>query len=219
MKRGRRHPDLTHAPALARVAIGTAAGLPAGALEAAFGPTDAAPLVAWDALALTYICLTWWLIWPLDSGRTAHRAVRPDRTRAVSYVLLISATLASLVAVGIVLFQAGRSSGTAEVLRVALGVGSIVVSWTLIHTVYTLRYATTHYGEPTGAIRFNQPEAPSYRDFAYLAFTIGMTLQVSDTPLTTTGIRRTALLHALTSYLLATMILAAMVNLVAGLSR
>jgi uncharacterized membrane protein len=219
MEHGRRHQYLTHAPALVRVAIGAVAGVAAAALAVAFGSTEAAPLVAWDALALTYICLTWWLIWPLDSGGTARRAVRPDRTRAVSYVLLISATLASLVAVGIVLFRAGRSSGTAEILRVTLGVGSVVVSWALIHTVYTLRYATTHYSEPNGAIRFNQPDAPSYRDFAYLAFTIGMTLQVSDTPLTTSPIRRTALLHALTSYLLATIIVAAMVNLVAGLSR
>jgi uncharacterized membrane protein len=60
---------------------------------------------------------------------------------------------------------------------------------------------------------------PSYADFAYLAFTIGMTYQVSDTALRTTAMRKVALRHALLSYLFGAVILAAMINVVAGLFR
>jgi uncharacterized membrane protein len=211
--------DLTHAPALVRVAIGVVAGVCAAVLDVMFGPTRAAPLVGWDALALTYILLTWWLIWPLNAGQTAHRATRHDPTRAVSYVLLLTAAVASLVAVGVVLFGASRSTGTAELLRVALGVGSVVLSWAIVHTIYALRYATTYYSDPSGGVDFNQPDPPRYHEFAYLAFTIGMTFQVSDTALTTTLIRRTALFHALTSYPLAIVIVGGTVNLIAGLSK
>ncbi|MDQ1394509.1 MAG: hypothetical protein QOF30_3486, partial [Acidimicrobiaceae bacterium] len=55
--------------------------------------------------------------------------------------------------------------------------------------------------------------------FAYLAFTIGMTYQVSDTNLTSQEIRRTALRHGLLSYLFGTVIIAATINLAAGLVK
>ncbi len=211
---------LTNAPAVARVAVGLVAGAAAATLQALFGPRAAAPLVGWDALALTYVCLTWWRIWPLNNEQTARRATRHDPTRTVSYTLLLAAAMASLAAVGVVLFQATHSKGAAEVLRVALGVGSVVVSWALVHTTFALHYARSYYADHGGAgVNFNQAQSPSYSDFAYLAFTIGMTFQVSDTSLTTTALRRVALFHALISYALGTVILAATVNLIAGLGK
>jgi uncharacterized membrane protein len=87
-----------------------------------------------------------------------------------------------------------------------------------VHTVFTLRYANLYYSGKAGGIDFNQPDLPTYTDFAYLAFTIGMTFQVSDTSLRSGIIRRTALRHALLSYLFGTGILATTINLVASLS-
>jgi uncharacterized membrane protein len=118
-----------------------------------------------------------------------------------------------------VLFQATRNHGRTELLRVLLGVGSVVVSWALVHTTFTLHYARVYYTEPGGGIHFTETELPRYTDFAYLAFTIGMTFQVSDTVLTSSQLRRTALIHALSSYLLGTVILASTVNLIAGLGK
>jgi len=212
--------NLTNVPAGGRVAIALVVGVSAAILVTVFASPTAAPLVGWDALALAYVILTWWRIWPLDAGETARRATRHDATRTVSYTLLLLAAFASLAAVGVVLFQASRSKGTTEDLRVTLGVGSVVVSWALVHTTFTLHYARKYYIDLDACgVEFNQAERPRYSDFAYLAFTIGMTFQVSDTPLTTSDIRRVALIHALMSYLLATVILAGTVNLIAGLSK
>jgi uncharacterized membrane protein len=212
--------NLTNVPAGVRVALALVVGATAGVLVGLFASPTAAPLVGWDSFALTYVALTWWRIWPLDAPDTARRATRHDATRTVSYALLMFAAFASLAAVGIVLFQASRTKGTTEILHVALGVGSVVVSWALVHTTFTLHYARKYYIDQGGCgVEFNQEEPPRYSDFAYLAFTIGMTFQVSDTALTTTGIRRVALFHALISYLLATVILAGTVNLIAGLSK
>jgi uncharacterized membrane protein len=86
-----------------------------------------------------------------------------------------------------------------------------------IHTVFMLRYARTHYQSPHGAVDFNEEEPPRYLDFAYLAFTIGMTFQVSDTNLTTKPIRRIALSQALLSYLFGAVIVAIAINIVASL--
>ena len=46
-----------------------------------------------------------------------------------------------------------------------------------------------------------------------------MTFQVSDTDLTTKDIRRTAIRHAVLSYMFGAIIIAATINLVAGLSK
>ena len=94
---------------------------------------------------------------------------------------------------------------------------SVGLSWTLVHTVYAARYATMFYATKHG-VDFNEPLPPRYSDFAYLAFTIGMTYQVSDTDLTNKEIRAVALRHALLSYSLGAVVLATTINLVAGLA-
>ncbi len=95
---------------------------------------------------------------------------------------------------------------------------SVLLAWAVVHTVYALRYADLYYSLE-GGIQFNEVEAPDYRDFAYLAFTIGMTYQVSDTNLQAKAIRHTALRHALLSYLFGTAIIAMTINIVAGLAH
>jgi uncharacterized membrane protein len=125
----------------------------------------------------------------------------------------------SLLAVGLVLMRAGNSSGAAKSLQAGLSLASVVLSWGVVHTVFTLRYARLYYTGSDGGVDFNQDDPPGYGDFAYLGFTIGMTFQVSDTELTATEVRVTALRHALLSYLFGAVILAATINLLAGLAR
>ena len=102
---------------------------------------------------------------------------------------------------------------------IALGVLSVALSWALVHTVFTLRYARSFYSAPDGGIDFNEDDAPTYLDFAYLALTIGMTFQVSDTNLTTKRIRRIALVHAMFSYLFGAIIVALVINVVSSLLK
>jgi uncharacterized membrane protein len=176
------------------------------------------PLLCWDCSALVYVTWVWVKIWRLDAEHTAQLAVPEDPTRATSDLLTLGAAVASLAAVGIVLGRAASSQGTTQELLAALGVASVVLSWLVVHTVYTLRYARLYYGaSPNGGIDFNEDDPPVYSDFAYLAFTIGMTFQVSDTDLQTKEIRRTALRHGLLSFLFGTGIVATTVNLIASL--
>jgi hypothetical protein len=102
-------------------------------------------------------------------------------------------------------------------LHAALAVVSVALSWTVVQTVFTSHYARLYYSHPAGGIDFNQEAPPRYGDFAYLAFTVGMTFQVSDTTLQTSALRAAALRQALLSYLLGAVILATTINLVAGL--
>ena len=142
-----------------------------------------------------------------------------DPTRHGSDVLLLLASVASLVAVAVVIVHAGHTHGIAKALQTTLGIGSIVVAWLVVHTTFTLRYAKLYHDGEAGGVDFNGDAAPSYADFAYIAFTIGMTFQVSDTSLTSSTMRSNALRHALLSYLFGTVIIATSINIVAGLAK
>jgi uncharacterized membrane protein len=149
----------------------------------------------------------------------AERCPGTGVSAAAADALIITASVASLLAVTLVI-AAGRASGSgARDVRAALAVASVVLSWLVVQTVFTSRYARLYYTGPDGGISFNQETPPRYSDFAYLAFTIGMTFQVSDTNLETPVIRATALRHALLSYLFGAVILATTINLVSGLLK
>jgi uncharacterized membrane protein len=204
---------------MAPVIIGVVAGVLVGVATAASGYYAMAPLLAWDVAALVYLGWAWRAIARFDAEATAGHAGIEDPTRRVSELVLLVAAVASLAAVGVVIVRAASVHGAEKATATTVGIASVVVSWILVHTIYTLRYARLyHDGEP-GGIDFNQAEAPRYRDFAYVAFTIGMTFQVSDTNFNNSALRSNALRHALLSYLYGTVIIATAINLVAGLTR
>jgi uncharacterized membrane protein len=128
---------------------------------------------------------------------------------------MLIASLASLAGVGYLLMAETSKGG--DVVAAAVGILSVAASWFAVHTVFTLRYARLYYEGGGNGIDFHQ-DTPTYADFAYLAFTIGMTYQVSDTDLNARNIRATALGQALLSFLLGAIILAVTINLVAGLA-
>jgi uncharacterized membrane protein len=202
---------------LASWAAGSVIAVVAGLLS------DIAPLydglLAWDVGGIVYLSWVWLANRNLDAESTAQVAVREDPTRPVSDVVLTVASVASLGAVISTIADAAKQSGAARGLLVALGITSVAASWFVVHTLFTMSYARLYYTDEDGGISFNTDEPPIWTDFAYLAFTIGMTFQVSDTDLQTQGLRRVALRHMLISYLFGAIIIAVTINLVAGLSK
>lgn len=177
-----------------------------------------AATIGWAVACVIYIAWVWIVIGRLDATSTSAHATREDPTRTVADILIVLAGVASLIAVAFVLLQAKGSHGTTKDLLAGLALASVALSWFLVHTVFTLRYAMLYYSGQDGGIDFNQKEAPTYLEFAYLAFTIGMTFQVSDTNLESRSIRATALRHGLLSFLFGAVILATTINLIAGLA-
>jgi uncharacterized membrane protein len=199
------------------VALGAAV---VGGAAAAFASAGRmAPLTGWDILALVYLGWTWAAIWRLDPASVEADAKREDPGRRVADLMLLSAAVASLIAVGAVLFGASTASGDLKYVQAGLALVSVFLSWSLVHTVFTLKYARLYYSGLPGGIDFNDTGAPDYHDFAYLAFTIGMTFQVSDTNIQSKPIRRTVLRHAWLSFPLVAVIIATSINLVSGLAR
>lgn len=177
-----------------------------------------AATIGWAAACVVYISWVWTVIGKMDARATATHATREDPARATSEVLIVLAGTASLVAVAFVLVQAKGSHGSTKDVLASIAVLSVALSWFLVHTLFTLRYARLYYTGVDGGIDFNQKEPPSYLEFAYLSFTIGMTFQVSDTNLEAPDIRATALRHGLLSFVFGSVVLATTINLIASLA-
>jgi uncharacterized membrane protein len=205
-----------HAPAMRRAVIVVAIGLVVTVVLLPLVAWELAVIGGWDAAAATFLVTVWPIIARADSTQVAHLSAREDEGRADAAVLLVAAGVASLLGAGFALALAGRSDGAARLLLIGAAVLTVTLSWTLINTVYTLRYAHLHYASGSGGVDFGEGNA-DYRDFAYLAFTIGMTYQVSDTTVRDRRIRRTVLSHAFVSYLFGVVIVAGTVSLIAGL--
>jgi uncharacterized membrane protein len=210
-----------HPLEIRRAAVVAAIGVVAAAVVVPFVTWAVAVVVGWDAAALAFLGSVWPMIRRADGAHTERLAMREDEPRGSATVLLLGASLASLLGVGFVLGLAGRHEGRPRVLLISVAIITVVVSWAVVNTVYTLRYADLHYGSAAGGVGFADPAGswrPAYRDFAYVAFTIGMTYQVSDTSVRDPAIRRTVLGHAVLSYVFGVVIVAGSVSLIAGLA-
>jgi uncharacterized membrane protein len=211
-----------HAPALRRAIIAASIGLIVALVLLRFMTWELAMVGGWDAAAFTFLMTIWPIIIRADSSHAEQLATREDETRGSATVLLLGASVASLLGVGFALSLAGRHSGPLRVLLIGVAVLTVVLSWTVVNTVFTLRYADLHFSSAAAGIHFDDsagPQRPNYRDFAYVAFTIGMTYQVSDTAIRDPRIRRIVLSHAILSYLFGVVIVAGSVNLISGLVR
>jgi uncharacterized membrane protein len=207
---------IRHVRALTRVAVCGAAGLLVVVIASTVCPWQVTSLLGWDAAATVFCAWVWAVTHAADAPSTEQHATREDDSRTAADLILVAASAASLLGVATVLLLASERSGVTRALMVGLAVVTVVVSWLAVQTVFILRYAHLYYLDG-GGIDFHSDEPPHYRDFAYVAFTLGMTYQVSDTNLSSKRIRSAALRQALISYVFGIAVIAITINVVAGL--
>jgi uncharacterized membrane protein len=200
------------------VATGAGAVVLAATLVAG-GTWTVAVTGGWSAAAAVFLIWVWLIIGRKDARETAKWAQAEDVSRATADAILLTASVASLIAVGFTLIAAGHKSDATKWLMVALGVASVSLAWATVQTLFTTRYGDLYYTAPVGGIDFNEDDQPDYIDFAYVALTIGMTYQVSDTNLQAKLIRRAAVRHALISWMFGVVIIAITINIVASLAH
>lgn len=197
-----------------RITVAVVLGLLAGLLLTWREPAAAA-LGAWAVTGLAYVAWTWLVVVPMDAQATSEHALREETGRTVTHAIVLLAAVASLGGLVAVLVGGGLRGDPVTASAV---LAAIVASWGAVHTVFALRYARMYYTDPVGGIDFHQDAPPRYTDFTYVAVTVGMSFAVSDTDIGSSAFRRAAQVHALLSYLFGTVIVALLVNLVAGLA-
>ncbi len=208
-----------HASSTKKLLISFGTGLIASILVLLSGHVLFAPVIGWDVAGITFLILVWKIIWPLDGEATKSHSQKEDPDATLSDTIILAAALISLAAVGLILSKNTGGDTLSTLFQALLAISSVVISWLVVHTIYTLKYAAMYYSDPEGGVDFNEKRNPDYLDFIYLAFTIGMTFQVSDTALSDRRFRKLTIEHALLSYIFGTVIVATTINLVAGLSK
>ncbi|MBC7890206.1 MAG: DUF1345 domain-containing protein [Ferruginibacter sp.] len=180
--------------------------------------------VLWDAFALSFIVTGWIVIFTRPVAEIKKQANKEDGSRLFVMISILVSSFASMFTVLLLIISKSQSPDTA-VLTVVLSITGMVVSWVMVHTIFTFHYAHMYYFEGkddtphTTALNFPDEESPDYLDFAYFAFVIGMTFQVSDVEISSRKIRRTALAHGLLAFALNTFVVALTINLIAGLNK
>ena len=169
-------------------------------------------LIAWDITIAVYLVVAYVTMLRTDASHIRSHAIEHDDGRFAILFLTAGAALASLVAI-VVEIGASQKATT----QILLAIGTIVLSWAMVHTTFALHYAHDYYRprEP-GGLKFPDEDKPDYWDFVYFSFVIGMTAQVSDVAITDRGIRRTATAHGVVSFAFNTTLLALMVNIAAS---
>jgi uncharacterized membrane protein len=214
----------------ARMHPGLLAGCAAGFVAAwsipAAVPTLLRGILAWDALVLVFLVLTWTVMLRAGHGSMRYRAAHYDASDTVVLLLCVAAVVASLVAItGMVVGLRDMPEGK-KMFRLALSVVTVAGSWLFLHTVLALHYAHHYYwpkrspGHPEahrGGLDFPGGETPDYSDFLYFSFVIGSTSQTSDVAITGKSIRRLAMLHGTFAFAFNTVLLALTVNVAASL--
>ena len=203
-----------------RLVVAGIAGIAVAVTAAFLVPWQLSGLLGWEAAAVILLVWIWTNIGNLNSEQTQQVALWEDSSRSASRLLLLLASVASLVGVLVAFVKAKSATGALSTVLTVSGLTTVIFSWLLVHTLFTLRYGHLYYEEPIGGIDFkSDDDHPDYRDFAYVAFTVGMTFQISDTDITSANMRRTVLRQSLLSYLFGTVIVATTINVLAGLIR
>jgi uncharacterized membrane protein len=181
-------------------------------------------MIGWDTLSLFMILFSWITFSVTTSQQIRELAKAQDSSRIIIFIIVLISTFASFLAV-LLLIVAKKDFQTAETetFHLTIAIAGMILSWVLIHTIFTLRYAHIFYDNDeerperhAAGLEFPGEKKPDYLDFAYFSFVLGMTFQVSDVQVTSKRLRRLALLHGILSFGYNTIMIALTINLIAG---
>lgn len=173
-------------------------------------------LITYDSYALTVNALAWLSMTYLHPREMQKTYRLQDSGRVLILLFAITAALASFFAVIFLLDVVKQLNEDHIRVYIILSALTVINSWVLLHSLFTLRYAHLYYQQEPGGLNFPDTNEPGYEDFAYVAFGIGMTSQVADVGPTTPAFRRLILAHSLLAFAFNTLIVALSINVVSG---
>lgn len=188
-------------------------------------PVTETILITWICFAFSLIVPEWITILSAHPRDVRKYASIQDSSRTFIFLFVLSGAMVSLLSI-VFLMKSPKDATEAQVItHISLTIGSVIVSWWLVHTVFTLRYAHLYYDTrndqgkeiPACGLNFPEEKEPDYLDFVYFAFNLGVAFQVSDVAITSRRVRRLAWVHSLISFVFNTAIVALSINITSEL--
>ena len=178
-------------------------------------------LMSWEAFTICLITMDWITFSVTKTDQIREQARIQDPSRATIFLIILISTLASFLA--ILLLVVTKNFKNQQSIHLIVAVAGLILSWLLIHSIFTLRYAHIYYDDDendpekhAAGLNFPDDDKPDYKDFAYFSFVIGMTFQVSDVEIESKKIRRIVLWHGMLSFFYNTIMIALTINMIAG---
>lgn len=202
-----------------RLLTGIVIGIIVGLISSSVFKGQIHLLIGWDTGVGFYLVTTWAMMIRSNVHQLRVRAARHDEGEWTIILLSIAASLSSLVAIGAELLRA-HADDPLRAWRVIAATVTILMSWLFIHTIMAQHYAHDYYlreGTGPGLIFPDGIKEPTYWDFAYFSFTIGVAAQTADVGIASPRIRRVALAHSVLAFFFNTAILAMAINVGASL--
>jgi uncharacterized membrane protein len=210
-----------------RLVAATAGGLVVALACRALGALQwsTSAILGWDALCAGYIASMLFAMAARSPDEIRARAAQDDEGRATILTLVLTAAVASVVAVALELSLARGVAGLERGLRIALAFATVAASWFMTHLIFALHYAHGYYDRDAESaadargLRFPGEEAgePDYWDFLHFAIIVGVAAQTADVAISSRRLRRLNTVHALFSFAFNTVVVALTINLLAGL--
>ena len=185
-----------------------------GALIAARNlPSPLPESIAGDTFFVSFLVMSWWLVFRLTSSDLRLRADIEDEGGIAVTII----TVAALAYASFAVFESLHGKSLGSPLTLSLALAGAPLGWFMLHTVSALRYAHLYYNndEDEGYVpplKFPECIEPGPWDFMYFSLVVGMTAQVSDALVQTTDMRTTVLAHSVVSFFFNTVLIAMAVN-------
>lgn len=181
-------------------------------------------ILTWDTGVICFLILTLAMMNRATPQKMRRDAQSQDENSLTILILFVASSCATLGAIAYILKNSKHLAQWQLTLHLGLSILTIVVSWSLVHTMFALHYAHLYYSDKTtngllenaAGLDFPSEPQPDYWDFLYFSFIIGMTCQVSDVEISTRAMRRLALVHGILTFFFNTLILALSINIIAG---
>ena len=170
-------------------------------------------LIGFDLGALVFLLASAHLLRVDDPAVIRDHAASNDANRAALLVITAAISAAILGAVAMETVGGGGAPGAKTKILIIATLG---MAWLFGNVIYALHYAHIYYTAPDGGLDFKQEAPPSYADFVYFAFTLGMTFQTSDVDINERRIRNVVTLHCLAAFVFNLGILAFTINVLGG---
>lgn len=164
-------------------------------------------LIGFDVAALLFLVLVAPLFRRLDPATMRSHARQRGNSRRV--LLVITGTTMAVILATLTLEYDTMVTTSLKFMVII----TLALAWLLSNTIYALHYAHLYYRPGSkGGLVFSGDHEPDYGDFAYFAFTMGMTFATSDVTITSSEMRRSVTAHSVASFVFNIGVLAFTIN-------
>ena len=210
-----------HISASLRLAIISITGLLGYFLLSETTPITIRLAISWIIAGGLYLLLTYFMMYFSSKENISGLSKKEDDGAALILLITVLASIASLVAIVMILAGINAVSSVAARDRIAVVLATYATSWLLIHTSFSLHYAYAYYQEyekyKQAPLIFAATSNPSYLDFLYFSIVIGMTCQTADVNLASSRMRYLVMIQGITAFIFNATLLAMAMNMISGL--